>query len=45
MSPVQYQVRAAVRKTTPSEMAVFWTTESTVIRSPVVVGAGAWPVA
>ena len=38
MSPIQNQVRPAVTKTTPREMAVFWTTESIVIRSPVVVG-------
>ncbi len=39
MSPVMYQVIAAVTMTIASEMPVFWTTESMVIRSPERVGA------
>jgi len=43
MSPVTNHVRAAVTKTMPSEMPVFWTTESMVIRSPERTGAWGWP--
>ena len=43
-SPVQNQVAAAVAMTTNSEIAVFWTTESTVIRPPSTSGVVGVPV-
>ena len=42
MLGVTSQVAIAATMTTPSEIAVFWTTESTVI-GPVETGAGAYP--
>src|SRR4051812_598136 len=39
ISGLRIQVAAAVRITTPSAIAVFWTTESIVIGPPVATGA------
>ena len=43
ISGVSTQVASAVKITTASEIAVFWTTESIVMGPPVATGVPGWP--